>query len=822
MQRLGSVELIVRGRRAADAMGVALILAQFWGALLTPHTLSSFHFPSSTRCAQIFTSAHFLVPLSPSVSSRASCATAADAEKIQRRGNIVLSFVLRYLGSKQVFFLSPRRQSSSINRNCDRVVRVRLEKRGNLASCLNSHTSDSQLFGSCFVCGHQMMKADHAGMPMLLVAVIALTHVTISAADTPAPDALSYSLYPAYPKYCSTPEEMATRAIPPLSDSAPQNSQLVHVTAVIRHGARTPWSDNMQCWDGYWDDPATAVWNCELTTMTSPPSPPFIEDVENNPTDSEINNEADASVGDSAMFLFEKRYDALHNPPVLANAFNGTCQMGQLLLRGYEQELANGKHLRDAYVYSESKGAMFKGSSVAADPRMRLFDLDDEAYKSIRPYEEPHLYYRADDEQRTLMSGQVLLRGLFGPEITTDAKATGVDPVIVLHTADYKYDVLGSNWKDCPRLEDLEDDATSSAFFQKFNTSAEAKELYGIAAKLGKDFDRDDWIDCLMTTMCTDRPLPGKLNDFDGQNDKSTFQRFLDFATYASNYKLKHNGAAYAKLGMGPLWHEMMANIRSVVEETEKAAEDGGGVPPKLALFSGHDSTLQPLLASLGENVWDGKLWSPYASSMLIELHNVSGDDPTFKGKTKYMFRIVYNGEAVTSRMDDCPSDSDLCDASVLIDLVTPFATIVDRDCKSSINDNDAYSSVLATEELLTTPGGILIFGSMMILCGFLGSLGTFVYLTGRLPMYCITKSSGVASLGVRRQSGSRESYGGISLPERNGEEKEFDDEEHFTNNGHSNGDRSNLPPANIYGSSSESSRSKAMPKKDIDENELI
>ena len=36
---------------------------------------------------------------------------------------------------------------------------------------------------------------------MLLVAVIALTHVTISAADTPAPDALSYSLYPAYPKY---------------------------------------------------------------------------------------------------------------------------------------------------------------------------------------------------------------------------------------------------------------------------------------------------------------------------------------------------------------------------------------------------------------------------------------------------------------------------------------------------------------------------------------------------------------------------------------------------------------------------------------------
>lgn len=665
--------------------------------------------------------------------------------------------------------------------------------------------------------------------PMLLAVVIALTHATLSAADKPAPDVLSYNLYPAYPKYCSTPEEMATRAIPPLSDSAPQNSQLVHVTAVIRHGARTPWSDNMQCWDGYWSDPATAVWNCELTTMTSPPSPPFIEDVENNPTDSEVNNEADASVGDSAMFLFEKRYDALHDPPVLANAFNGTCQMGQLLLKGYEQELANGKHLRDAYIFSDSKGAMFKGSSIAgSDPRMRLFFLDDEAYKNIRPYEEPHLYYRADDEQRTLMSGQVLLRGLFGPEITTDAKTTGVDPVIVLHTADYKYDVLGSNWKDCPRLEDLEDDATSSDFFQKFNTSAEAKELYAIAAKLGADFDRDDWIDCLMTTMCTDRPLPDKLNDFDRQNDKSTFQRFLDFATYASNYKLKHNDAAYAKLGMGPLWHEMMANIRPIVEETEKAAEDGGGVPPKLALFSGHDSTLQPLLASLGEDVWDGKLWSPYASSMLIEVHKISGDDPTFKGKIKYMFRIVYNGEAVTSRMDDCPSDSDLCDASVLIDLVTPFAKIVDRDCKSSINKDDTYSSVLATEELLTTPGGILIFGSMMILCGFLGSLGTFVYLTGRLPMCCFTRSSGVASLGVRRQSGSkmRESNGGISLQERNRHDEiddhEFDNEGHYTGNGHSKGDTPNQYPATVYGTANESSPSVVPSKKEIDENELI
>ena len=308
-------------------------------------------------------------------------------------------------------------------------------------SLLSWFATTSKRFGHCLSQAVMAMSRAFPALPMLLLAA-AYAMVATADADAPADDAISYSLYPSYPRYCSTPEEMATRAIPPLSSSAPEHSQLVHVTAVIRHGARTPWSDNMQCWDGYWADPATAVWNCELTTLTSPPSPPFIADVEDDPAPSEIDNERDAAVGDDAMFLFEKRYDALHDPPVLANAFNGTCQMGQLLLRGYEQELANGKHLRDAYVYAAGPNgdAMFKDGSGAAasDPRMRLFDLNADGGADYAPYEEPHLYYRADDEQRTLMSGQVLLRGLFGPEIATDAKRRGVDPVIVLHTADYK------------------------------------------------------------------------------------------------------------------------------------------------------------------------------------------------------------------------------------------------------------------------------------------------------------------------------------------------------------------------------------------------
>eukprot|EP00978_Attheya_sp_CCMP212_P004665 scaffold10192_cov36-Attheya_sp.AAC.1 len=169
----------------------------------------------------------------------------------------------------------------------------------------------------------------------------------------------SYSRYPHYPAYCSTPDEMKTRQIPPLpppnnnnnkDDAATiQDSKLVQVTAIIRHGARTPWGGDHACWDGYWTNPETGVWDCELTTMTSPPPPPVVEEEEEGQPEQ-------TSAGADAMFLFEKRYDALQTPPRLSNELNGTCQKGQLLLRGYDQELANGQHLRNAYAFYGQQG----------------------------------------------------------------------------------------------------------------------------------------------------------------------------------------------------------------------------------------------------------------------------------------------------------------------------------------------------------------------------------------------------------------------------------------------------------------------------------
>jgi hypothetical protein len=55
-------------------------------------------------------------------------------------------------------------------------------------------------------------------------------------------------------------------------------------------------------------------------------------------------------------------------------------------------------------------------------------------------------------------------------------------------------------------------------------------------------------------------------------------------------------------MDMGPLWAEMI--------ETEAP----------FLLISGHDSTIYPLMTSLGERVWNATDFPPYASMMIIEV----------------------------------------------------------------------------------------------------------------------------------------------------------------------------------------------------------
>jgi hypothetical protein len=161
--------------------------------------------------------------------------------------------------------------------------------------------------------------------------------------------------------------------------------------------------------------------------------------------------------------------------------------------------------------------------------------------------------------------------------------------------------------------------------------------------------------------------------------------------TYA--YVSLYNDSQWAKLAMGNVaWH-IRSNLESAINNQQHQ---------KLVLFSGHDTTIMPFLASILKENWDGH-WAGYASMVTIELYE-SAADPDSLDPSDDLFRIVYNG--VPQTVPGC--DDTLCKASVLLEALsfgeermscsvpaTPDATTDDEEegstCsqKSSLSDLD-------------------------------------------------------------------------------------------------------------------------------------
>jgi hypothetical protein len=125
------------------------------------------------------------------------------------------------------------------------------------------------------------------------------------------------------------------------------------------------------------------------------------------------------------------------------------------------------------------------------------------------------------------MSGQVVLRGLYDEEVMEVYYSTGAYPTIPVHTADRERDILDANIAVCPKLATLQQQALDSPDFQAFNNSQYAKDIRELMVKELGGADKNELLDCLMTTICTDRPLPEAINDYG--KEESKFQQLADF-----------------------------------------------------------------------------------------------------------------------------------------------------------------------------------------------------------------------------------------------------------------------------------------------------
>lgn len=455
---------------------------------------------------------------------------------------------------------------------------------------------------------------------------------------------------------------MNKRFIPPLTDSSVQKAQLLQVTILIRHGARTPHTFE-NCWEGY-----STQWDCAdtMTTLMVP---------------------AAAADSSSQRFLFEKKYDA--HPNVL----NGSCLKGQLIDEGYTQQTLNGRILRSAYITTDN--------------------LNQQLFESTQYQQQLYsnaVRLRVDDEQRTLASGQILLGSLF--DIPSE------DVVLPLITADFSRDVLTPQEDTCPVLKEIYKQAQSSQEYLQILHSSANKDLLKVFANKTLDWKNPDGdlIDCLMTTYCSDRQdiMPNALwtggsssSKEDGvtDDDGSLFSQLFNFFEWKESFHLSYNDAEYSKIGMAPLMAEITELLKPTKECTSLQDVSEKNLT-RLHLISGHDSTLMPIMASW--NVWNSR-WVPYASMLVLESYYVE----TSSTKESHAFRLIYNGQVITSKFPGCPTDSQLCDLNVFLNHVEPFATR-SRDCKVKKDGSVALTkSSLSLKWLIVVTIGSCLLGSL-------------------------------------------------------------------------------------------------------------
>src|SRR6218665_943564 len=121
-----------------------------------------------------------------------------------------------------------------------------------------------------------------------------------------------------------------------------------------------------------------------------------------------------------------------------------------------------------------------------------------------------------------------------------------------------------------------------------------------------------------------------------------------------------------AKLKMQPLMYEIAHRMR---------AQAAGETPVKFVLYSGHDSTIDPLASAL--EIGSG-VWPKYASRIVLELYSQSGQS---------FLRVLMDGSVVTSELKFCRGQ--MSNTELGLCKLENFLEFVNQESLASIHESD-------------------------------------------------------------------------------------------------------------------------------------
>ncbi|DBB06874.1 TPA: hypothetical protein ACH3X3_009533 [Trebouxia sp. C0006] len=274
----------------------------------------------------------------------------------------------------------------------------------------------------------------------------------------------------------------------------------------------------------------------------------------------------------------------------------GGCHKGELTKLGQQQARDVGEWLRQRYVQ----------------------DL------SFLPaqYEDGAVSGRTTNFSRTIATLQGVLTGLY-PE--------AAQPIPVATASDMD-EIMFANVLSCERLADVMKRARYE-LRESREKDEHAKQLQQkVKDVLGDKSDDSiaflDLHDAMTVIKSHNKQLPeGMTEDLLMDINKEASKRM--FALVAPGVELSHR-EELLKLSMGRMFDSVVQRMRQCADGESKH---------QMYMYSGHDTTIMPLLATLGQDI---TTWPPYVSNVIFEMWESQKD-----GKKQEYVKVLVNGKEV-------------------------------------------------------------------------------------------------------------------------------------------------------------------------------
>nr|XP_039271597.1 prostatic acid phosphatase-like [Styela clava] len=273
--------------------------------------------------------------------------------------------------------------------------------------------------------------------------------------------------------------------------------------------------------------------------------------------------------------------------------------------------------------------------------------------KAYRPQE---IYVRSTDKDRTIMSAQSNMAGLY-PPVTSDELWNGSNTEwypVPIHVVPLESDnLLRYPIRGCPKYEKVMHDIHNSPWFIAHEKNYSS--FYGYIQKntgstyrynFSNIWEVEDNLFCLKSNNFS---LPHWVKNEDLQ--KLKFLNSLDMGVMFSDVDYKYRSVISQMQG-GVLLKEMIQNMTQHINNISKYST---------IAYSAHDTTLTALLVTLGNYDW---IQPEYASCIMIEL---------YKDSDKYFVEIFYKKRNGTKALKffncniSCPFDDFVTIAKQLI-----------------------------------------------------------------------------------------------------------------------------------------------------------